>query len=144
MEKQDEESSIYDVVVFTDFCYNKMNEEWAFEHEQVCGFIRQFVEDNVYNHICNETHLNKMQRIMGQLLGMGINFDNEILTLMVLASLPELWETLKISLTNSTPNGVVNIEFVKNDILNEKIVCGLKGVSSTQSDILIVNSRGLT
>ena len=88
--------------------------------------------------------MNEIQGIVDQLSGMGINFDNEILTFMVLASLPELWETLKISLTNSTPNGVVNIEFVKNDILNEKIVCGLKGVSSTQSDILIVNSRGLT
>nr|KYP56587.1 Retrovirus-related Pol polyprotein from transposon TNT 1-94 [Cajanus cajan] len=31
-------------------------EEWDFEHQQVCGFIRQFVEDNVYNHIANETH----------------------------------------------------------------------------------------
>jgi len=31
-------------------------EEWDFEHQQVCGFIRQYVEDNVYNHIANETH----------------------------------------------------------------------------------------
>jgi hypothetical protein len=31
-------------------------EEWEFEHLQVCGFIRQYVEDNVYNHIANETH----------------------------------------------------------------------------------------
>jgi len=28
-------------------------EEWDFEHQQVCGFIRQYVEDNVYNHIAN-------------------------------------------------------------------------------------------
>ena len=54
-----------------------------------------------------------MQGIMNQLSSIGINFDNEILTLMVLASLPESWETLKISLTNSAPNGVVNMEFVK-------------------------------
>ena len=32
---------------------DKKDVEWEFEHEQVCGFIRQFVEDNVYNHICN-------------------------------------------------------------------------------------------
>lgn len=31
-------------------------EKWDFEHQQVCGFIRQFVKDNVYNHIANETH----------------------------------------------------------------------------------------
>ncbi|KAF1859019.1 hypothetical protein Lal_00000843 [Lupinus albus] len=31
-------------------------EEWSFEHQQVCGFIRQYVEDNVFNHIANEEH----------------------------------------------------------------------------------------
>ena len=31
-------------------------EQWEFEHQHVCGFIRQYVEDNVYNHIVNETH----------------------------------------------------------------------------------------
>lgn len=25
-------------------------------HQQVCGFIWQYVEDNVYNHIANETY----------------------------------------------------------------------------------------
>jgi len=33
---------------------DKTGEEWKFEHQQVCGFIHQYVEDNVYNHIANE------------------------------------------------------------------------------------------
>ena len=33
---------------------DKTDEDWKFEHQQVCGFIRQYVEDNVYNHIANE------------------------------------------------------------------------------------------
>ena len=36
--------------------YFMSEEEWDFEHQQVCGFIRQYVKDNVYNHIANETH----------------------------------------------------------------------------------------
>jgi len=32
----------------------KTGEEWKFEHQQVSGFIRQYVEDNIYNHIANE------------------------------------------------------------------------------------------
>ncbi|KAJ0085245.1 hypothetical protein Patl1_07552 [Pistacia atlantica] len=32
------------------------DEEWNFEHGQVCSYIRQWVEDNVVNHIANETH----------------------------------------------------------------------------------------
>ncbi len=35
---------------------SKSDEEWDFEHEQVCQFIRQFVNDNGYNYICNEKH----------------------------------------------------------------------------------------
>ena len=35
---------------------NKSNEEWAFEHEMVCGYIHQWVDDNVLNHIANDTH----------------------------------------------------------------------------------------
>ena len=32
------------------------DEEWEFEHQQVCDFIRQYIEYNVYNLIANETH----------------------------------------------------------------------------------------
>ena len=35
---------------------SKNDDDWNFENEQVCGFIRQFVDDNVYNHISNESH----------------------------------------------------------------------------------------
>ena len=34
---------------------NVTNENWEFEHRQVCGYIRQWVEDNVHNHILNDT-----------------------------------------------------------------------------------------
>ncbi|KAK0592567.1 hypothetical protein LWI29_021383 [Acer saccharum] len=30
--------------------------EWTLLHRQVCGFIRQWVNDNVLNHISGETH----------------------------------------------------------------------------------------
>ena len=49
---------------------------------------------------------------------MGIKFDNEVLTLMVLTFILDSWETLKISMTNSTPRAVINMEYVKNSILN--------------------------
>ena len=35
---------------------DKTDEEWKIEHQQVCGFIRQYVEDNVYNHITNKEY----------------------------------------------------------------------------------------
>jgi len=33
---------------------DKTGEEWKFEHQQLCGFVCQYFEDNVYNHILNE------------------------------------------------------------------------------------------
>ena len=31
-------------------------EEWTLLHRQVCGYIRQWVDDNVLNHISGEIH----------------------------------------------------------------------------------------
>ncbi|GAB2286824.1 hypothetical protein Dimus_039794 [Dionaea muscipula] len=31
----------------------KTAEEWTMLHRQVCGYIRQWVDDNVLNHICD-------------------------------------------------------------------------------------------
>ncbi|RDX82681.1 hypothetical protein CR513_36491, partial [Mucuna pruriens] len=42
--------------------------------------------------------------------GMGIKFEDEILGLLLLNSLPKSWETFKVSITNSTPNGVVSLQ----------------------------------
>jgi len=50
---------------------SKIEEEWEFEHQQVCGFIRQWVEDNVYNHIANESNAKNLS-------GMGIKFKDEV------------------------------------------------------------------
>ena len=117
--------------VFTTQKPNSMfEEEWDFKHQQVCDFIRQSVEDNVYNHIANKTHartlwekieslyasksgnnklnllnclmnlryrvnssisdhLNEFQGLLDQLSGMGINFDDEVMGLWLLNTLPE-------------------------------------------------------
>jgi len=75
--------------------------------------------------------------------GMGIKFDDEVLALMVLASLPESWKTLKISLTNTAPNSVVNMENVKSSILNEEMrPRSQSSSSSSQSKVMVANSRG--
>ena len=35
---------------------NKTDEEWNLLHRQVCVFIRQWIDENVLNHISGETH----------------------------------------------------------------------------------------
>jgi len=35
---------------------NKPDEDWVFEYEMVCCYIHQWVDDNVLNHIANDSH----------------------------------------------------------------------------------------
>ncbi|KAK8997629.1 hypothetical protein V6N11_012178 [Hibiscus sabdariffa] len=97
---------------------SKSDEEWEFEHQQVCGFIRQFVEENVYNHIDQETHAHTLWEKL--LLGMGVKFDDEILGLWLLATLLDSWETFRVSLINSAPHGIITLDLAKSGVLNEE------------------------
>ena len=50
-------------------------------------------------------HVNAFQGIINQLPSMGISFEDEVRALLLLGSLPNTWETLKVTLCNSAPNG---------------------------------------
>ncbi|RDX75146.1 hypothetical protein CR513_45011, partial [Mucuna pruriens] len=66
-------------------------------------------------------HLNEFQGIVDQISRMGINFEYEILGLLLLNSLPESSKTFKVSITNSTPNDVVSLQMVNGSVLNEEM-----------------------
>ena len=88
-------------------------------------------------------HLNEMEGIQDQLSRMGVKLDDEVFALLVLASLPQSWETLKISITNTAPNGIVNMELVKSSILNEEMRRRSQASSSSsQSDVMVAEFRG--
>lgn len=52
---------------------DKMDVEWNLLHRQVCGYIRQWVDDNVLNHISGETHArtlwSKLEQLYAQKTG---------------------------------------------------------------------------
>ncbi|RDY11768.1 hypothetical protein CR513_03516, partial [Mucuna pruriens] len=72
---------------------------------------------------------------------MGIKFEDEIFGLLLLNSLPESWETFKVSIINSAPNGVVSLQMVKGSVLNKEMRRKAQG-SSSQSEILVIANRG--
>lgn len=57
----------------TDKPDNKTDAEWNILHRQVCGYIRQWVDDNVLNHISGETHArtlwNKLEQLYARKTG---------------------------------------------------------------------------
>ncbi|KAJ9560716.1 hypothetical protein OSB04_005876 [Centaurea solstitialis] len=60
-------------VFSTDKPEGKTDAEWNILHRQVCGYIRQWVDDNVLNHISGETHArtlwNKLEQLYARKTG---------------------------------------------------------------------------
>ena len=66
---------------------------------------------------------------------MKLELDDEVQTLLLLSSLPDSWETLVVSLSNSAPNGVINVYMVK-DMFNEEARRKELGISSNTKAII--------
>ena len=52
---------------------------------------------------------------------MKLELDDEVQTLLLLSSLPDNWETLVVSLSNSTLNGMLIVNMVKDNMFSEAI-----------------------
>ncbi|KAJ0482909.1 putative RNA-directed DNA polymerase [Helianthus annuus] len=63
----------YMPVFNTDKPGDKTDEEWNILHRKVCGYIHQWVDDNVLNHISGETHArtlwNKLEELYARKTG---------------------------------------------------------------------------
>ena len=51
---------------------------------------------------------------------MKLELDDEVQALLLLSSLPNSWKTLVVSLSNSSPNGVITVNMVKDNMFNEE------------------------
>lgn len=85
-------------------------------------------------------HLNNFQGIMNQLSAMGIKFNVKIQGLFLLGSLPDSWEVLRTSLSNSALDGAISMDLAKSSLLNEEM--RRKSQGSSSSDVLVTDSRG--
>jgi hypothetical protein len=65
-------------------------------------------------------HWNVFQCHINQLSTMKINFEDEVQALLLLSSMPDSWNTLVVSVSNSAPDGKLTLEMVKNRMLNEE------------------------
>jgi hypothetical protein len=87
-------------------------------------------------------HLNVFQGHINQLSAMKINLDDEVQALLLLSSLPDSWNTLVVSLSNSAPDGKLTLEMVKNSLLNEEARRKERGNSlSSSSDAYVAENK---
>ena len=54
------------------------------------------------------------------LVSMKMNIYDEMQASLLLSSLPDSWETLVVTVSNSTPDGILIMENVKDSLLNEE------------------------
>ena len=82
-------------------------------------------------------HLSNFQGLLNELFTMKLELDDEVQTLLLLSSLPDSWETLVISLSNSAPNGVITVNMVKDNMFNEEAKRKELGISSNTKALVI-------
>ena len=69
-------------------------------------------------------------------------FDDEIQGLLLLGTLPDSWDTFRMTLCNSAPHGKVTLDIAKVGILNEEMSKKSHGVSSSSEEAYVAENRG--
>lgn len=85
-------------------------------------------------------HLSDFQDIINKLTTMKVVLDDELQALFLLSSLPDSWETLVVTISNSAPDGVLSLDVIKDSMFNEEIRRKEMGVDNSQA--LVVENRG--
>ena len=87
-------------------------------------------------------HLNEFNTITNQLLSVEIDFDDEICALIVLASLPNNWEAMRMAVSNSIGREKLKYNDIWDLILIKKILRRDEGEISRSGSTLNLETRG--
>ena len=66
-------------------------------------------------------HLNEFNTITNQLSTVEIEFDDEVRVLILLAFLPNIWEVMKMAMSNSVGKSKLKYDDIRNLILSEEV-----------------------
>ena len=87
-------------------------------------------------------HLNSFNTVVNQLVSIGIKFDDEMCALILLASLPNSWEPMRVAITNLIWNATLKFIDVRNAILAKEVRRKDSGEVSSSNSVLNVDGRG--
>lgn len=82
--------------------------------------IRRLVNLKYRENRSVSEHLSDFQRLINQPTNMKMVLEDELQALLLLSSLPDNWDTLVVSLSNSAPQGVLTLDIVKDSMFNEE------------------------
>ena len=87
-------------------------------------------------------HLNEFNTITNQLSSVEIDFDDEIRALIVLASLPNSWEAMRMAVSNSAGKSKLKYDDIRDLILSEEVRRRDAGTNNAQDQALVMENRG--
>ena len=67
------------------------------------------------------SHLNEFNIIFSQMQAQKLEFGDEVKAIFLLCSLPTSWDTFRITINNSAPDGTLTFNDVVGSLLVEKI-----------------------
>ena len=85
-------------------------------------------------------HLSEFQDLVNQMVTMKLIINDELQALLLMSSLPNSWETLVVSLSNSASNGVLQLAMVNDSLFNEETRRKDMGKDNTQA--LVTENKG--
>ena len=86
-------------------------------------------------------HLNEFNTITNQLSSMEIVFDDEIRALIVLASLPNSCEAMRMAMNNSAGKSKLKYDDIQDLILSEEVCRRDAGISNAQDQALVMENK---
>ncbi|CAA0840400.1 Unknown protein, partial [Striga hermonthica] len=120
--------------------WNKIEQMYQRKTAQNKAFvIKKLVNLKYWDGKSVAEHLNEFQDMVNQLVTMDMKLDEELQALLLLSSLPDSWETLVVSLSNSAPEGKLTLTQVKDNMFNEETRRKDSGASSSQT--LVTETR---
>ncbi|CAH9131081.1 unnamed protein product [Cuscuta epithymum] len=82
--------------------------------------MRRLVNHKLRGGISVSEHTSQFQDLVNQLSTTGWVLKDEEQAILLLSSLPDNWETLVVTLSNSAPNGAVTMQMVTDALMNEE------------------------
>jgi len=121
--------------------YTNAYELWTKTPRNKAHLIRRLVKLEYSDDQNMIEHLNTFKGIVNQLKKTEMKIDDELQTLLLLSSLPESWDTLVVTLSNSAPDGKLSMDSVTDCLLNEELRRRERGLNN-QFEANVVDNRG--
>lgn len=87
-------------------------------------------------------HLNEFSTIVNQLSSIEISFDDEIWALILLASSPNNWEPMRVTISNFVGSTKLSFNDIRDQILAKEVKRQDAGETSTLDSFLNLQTRG--